>query len=261
MIVTTSPKPDDALRETAKRLARFLGARLVPRKKRSIARLMREEGTDTVLVVTAEGPRLYREGVERPFVYHPNTAMIRMRHLLRGDTDPMVELMEIRPGDRVLDCTLGLAADAAVLSLAVGEGGEVVGLESEPLIAAVVAEGLRTYSSGSAAIDAALRRIRVVCADHLDYLRQCADRSFDVVYFDPMFRRPVEASSGIGSLRPFANPAPLSPEAMREARRVARRMVVMKERQGSAEFARLGFAEVHEVGNSVAYGIIRVDAP
>jgi len=261
MIVTTSPKPDEAQRDTAKRLARFLNARVVPRGKRTIARLMREEHTDTVLVVTAEGPRLYRAGVERPFVYHPNTAMIRMRHLLRGDTDAMIARMEIRPGDRVLDCTLGLAADAAVLSLAVGEEGEVVGLESVPLIAAVVSEGLKTYRSGSPAIDAALRRIRVICADHLNYLRQCADRSFDVVYFDPMFRRPVEASEGIASLRPFANPDPLSPEAVREARRVARRMVVMKERQGSEEFTRLGFAEVHEVGNSVAYGIIRVDTP
>ena len=80
--------------------------------------------------------------------------------------------------------------------------------------------------------------------DYLDYLRQQKDNSYDVVYFDPMFRKPLTASNGISPLRSVANHAPLSEEAVAEALRVARQRVVMKEASGSEEFARLGFHQL-----------------
>uniref|UniRef100_UPI0025D0B145 class I SAM-dependent methyltransferase n=1 Tax=Selenomonas sp. F0473 TaxID=999423 RepID=UPI0025D0B145 len=104
---------------------------------------------------------------------------------------------------------------------------------------------------------AAMRRIAVHAADALTYLREQPDGSFDVVYFDPMFRRPLHESAGMNALRASADMRALTPETVAAACRVARRRVVMKERRGSGEFERLGFSEV--VGgrySRVAYGVM-----
>jgi hypothetical protein len=73
-------------------------------------------------------------------------------------------------------------------------------------------------------------------------LRSLPDKSADIVYFDPMFRIPVEESSSISPYRFIANPEPLSLEAVTEAVRVARRKVILKDHRDSPEFDRLGFA-------------------
>ena len=109
-------------------------------------------------------------------------------------------------------------------------------------------------------MDAALRRIRAVRADHAAYLAAMPDKSVDIVYFDPMFRLPIAESSGLEPLRNVANPAALSEAAVREARRVARRIVVLKENRDSGEFERLGFEWVKPKKTSkIAYGVITVD--
>ncbi|MDI3279956.1 MAG: class I SAM-dependent methyltransferase [Bacillota bacterium] len=250
-LVTTARRADRALQLAAQELARRYGQPYVPRSALSTVPV----GT---LVVGRDGLRFYGEGGELRF--HPGLAVVRIKRLLAGEKDHLVEALDLRRGDAVLDCTLGLAADAIVASYAVGEEGMVVGVESSLPLVALVEQGLRTYQSGRRWVDEAMRRIRVVHADHREYLATCPDRSFDAVYFDPLFRWPVERSSALEPFRPLANPAPLSPEAVAEARRVARRRVVLKERRGSPEFARLGF--VHLLGgrsSRVAYGYQEVE--
>jgi len=147
-----------------------------------------------------------------------------------------------------------------VFSFAAGPAGRVVALESEPVLHAIVREGLRTYRTGMVDADAALRRIELIRADHAEYLSSLPENSVDIVYFDPMLRIPVYESSSMEPLRGVANPAPLSHEAVREARRVARRVVVLKENRDSGEFERLGFTWVKPKKTSaVAYGVIRVE--
>ena len=127
------------------------------------------------------------------------------------------------------------------------------------MIAAVTGYGLQHFLPGNYPLYAAMRRINVVNEDYLDYLRQQPDNSVDVVYFDPMFRKPLTASSSISPLRGVADHRPLSVEAVTEACRVARLRVVMKEASGSGEFARLGFHRL--VGgkySKVHYGVIAV---
>eukprot|EP00966_Prymnesium_polylepis_P207626 4809377-Prymnesium_polylepis.1 len=51
--------------------------------------------------------------------------------------------------------------------------------------------------------------------------------SADVVYFDPMFRRPTKSSTAFDVLRTLAHKDSLSHEALAQARRVARRAVVV----------------------------------
>jgi 16S rRNA G966 N2-methylase RsmD len=135
-----------------------------------------------------------------------------------------------------------------------------VGVEDSPVIAFLVEEGMRTYVYPALPdLERAMRRIEVISADHLEYLRSLPDRSVDVVYFDPMFRETVVQSRGIDALRHLGNPSALRPEAVAEAKRVARRCVVMKERRGSEEFARLGFTPVPKGSGRVQFGVIHVE--
>ena len=159
----------------------------------------------------------------------------------------------------VLDCPLGTGADAIIESFAVGATGSVTALEANPIIAAVIGDGLAHATGDNYEMHAAMRRISVHAADALDYLCAQADGSYDAVYFDPMFRRPVHESEGMNALRVLADARALTAEVIAEARRVARRRVVMKERRESAEFARLGFDTLTGGKYSrIAYGVMEL---
>ena len=184
---------------------------------------------------------------------------LRVKNLRRGQRDNMAAAMDLHPGMSVLDGTLGFGADAIVASFVTGETGRVVGIESSPLIEAVVREGLAHFAGENAVMTAAMRRIETHCADALTFLRAQPAKSFDVVYFDPMFRHPLLASENLNPLRYAADHRAATPELIAAARRVARHRVVMKETSKSGEFARLGFPEV--VGGKyspVHYGVLRV---
>jgi len=256
MIVTTGIKPPEADVAKARELAAELAAHYVPRRNESLAGLRRKRGTDRLLAVGSEGLKYY-EGDAPAFYFHPSMAFVRVKRLRRGERDPLIELSGCEPGDRVLDCTAGLCSDAIVFSYRTGEQGEVTALESEPLLHAIVREGLAAYETGLPDVDAALRRIRAERIHHLEKLARLADDSIDIVYFDPMFRRPLHESSALEPLRAVANPDPLSEEAVRHAVRVARKAVVLKEHRDSGEFERLGFRWLQPKKTSnIAYGVI-----
>jgi Methylase involved in ubiquinone/menaquinone biosynthesis len=260
MIVTTGMKPTEEETAQAEALAAELGVPYVPRGGATLAALRRRHNAGRVLVAGPDGLRLHADDAGQPLRYHPGMGLVRVKRLREGVRDPLVEISGVRPGDRVLDCTAGLAGDAFVFSYAAGPEGRVTALESEPVLHTIVREGLRIYSTGMDDADAALRRIELIRADHAEYLSSLPDKSFDIVYFDPMFRIPVHESSGMEPLRGVANPAPLSHEAVREAKRVARRAVLLKENRDSGEFERLGFTWVKPKKTSaVAYGVIRIE--
>ncbi|MEW6183320.1 MAG: class I SAM-dependent methyltransferase [Bacillota bacterium] len=196
--------------------------------------------------------------VLKEFYFHPGTAKLRIKNVLYGKPDQMVQAMGLRPGDSVLDCTLGLGADAYVAGFVTGPDGRVLGLEKSAVLAAVVGHGLRRwFLEPEPLLQATMRRIEVKAADHLDYLSKAPAGGFDVVYFDPFFGTPVKGAFQVVPLRAIGETSPLTSEAVKEAVRVARRRVVMKERRGGGECARLGFERV--VGGRyarVAYGVI-----
>lgn len=253
MIVTTAYKPSPELAEYAGRLAQELGCLLVPRKQDSLSRIKKRHGTDSVLVADDNGLRYYEKS-EEPLYFHPSMAYVRVKRLRSGDRDPLIEVSGCQTGDSVLDCTAGLGSDAIVFSYAVGPEGKVVALESEPVLYTVVREGLRAYETIHADVNEALRRIELQCANHMDWLAELPNNSFDIVYFDPMFRRPVHDSSALAPLRGLANSGALEDEAVRHAIRIARKSVVLKEHRESGEFGRLGFERRHV--NKIAYGVI-----
>ncbi len=256
--MTTSLKPDPAAGSQAAAWARRLGVRVASRSGRSIALLCREEGAEGALVISSAKPPTFvsADGAIRYF-FHPGMSLTRIRNIRKGMGDPMVTAMQLAEGDSVLDCTLGRAADAIVASYVVGTTGRVLGVESTPLLAELTIQGLWTYEPPSEAVAAAMRAIDARCADHLDTLAQAGDNSFDAVYFDPIFGEPVQASSAMQPLRPLADMRPLAPEAIEQARRVAGRSVVIKERPDAALWEELGVR--HFVGgkkSSITYGII-----
>jgi len=257
MLVTTSYQPAAELEATAQRLAAAYGGRPVPRRRDSLSQLMRRYGDPAVLLVAKGEIRYYEEDQDAMF-FHPSMSQIRVKRLLAGEPDALVAACGARPGDAVLDCTAGLASDAIVLSCAVGASGSVTALESEPVPALLIREGLAAYESGLPEMTAAMRRIVVRHADHLDVLRALPDNSVDIVYFDPMFRRPIRESNSIAPLRSHANAAALTQEAVEQARRAARKRVVLKELRTSGEFARLGFDHVLRSNTKTTYGVIQL---
>lgn len=257
MIVTTAERPEESLIERARRLAAELQAEYVPRRRDTLRGLERRHASDGVLVVAADGLRYVSE--DRPTLFfHPSMGLIRVKRLIADGTDTMAAVAQAEPGDVVLDCTAGLASDAIVFSHSVGKTGRVIAVEASPLLYVIVREGLREADTGLPEADDACRRIELTLGDHADVLRGMADRSVDIVYFDPMFEQPVRSSASLRPLRSHARHEPITEETIRHAIRVARKSVVLKNSSGNAEFARLGFTPARVSASAVAYGVIRI---
>lgn len=252
MIVTTGLEPGLETLRHAEELAQRFCLPVVKRGDLSLQQMRKRQDDNEIIVVSALGARLEVPG-KKPFFFHPNTAAFRIKRLLRGDNDTMLAACQIQPGDRVLDATMGLGADTIVFSHATGVEGQVVGVESERLIAILVEDGLRHWSSDSRELDEAMRRVDVRYGDHLDVLKTLPDRSFAVVYFDPMFEQTVQSSSGIEGIRAHANQEMLREEAVKEALRVAGRRVVLKEGKAGRLYEHFGFTPFRARGQQVVY--------
>lgn len=259
MIVTTAPRPSDEAKRIAARLASELKARLVPRRGATVRQLLAADAAKQGIVVTEGEVRFYDGEDAKPLFFHPSMAFVRVKRLREGESDPLVRWSGCRLGDDVIDCTAGMAGDSLVLSYAAGDTGTVTALESGAVLGALVREGLASYRTGLPDVDAAMRRIKLLTAGHIDYLAGQPDNSADIVYFDPMFRKPVQDSSAIAAFRSIASGEALSEEAVFHARRVARRTVIMKEHASSGEFQRLGFEPCQPGTSKITYGVIAID--
>jgi 16S rRNA (guanine1516-N2)-methyltransferase len=257
VLVTTSYEPSSELQERAKRTAAVWQGTFVPRGKDSLIKLQHKHGESAVLLVTADEIRYYVE--DQPAIFfHPSMAAVRVKRLLGGQMDLLLKASDVREGDSVLDCTAGLASDSIVFSFAVGSSGHVTALESERIPALLIQEGLASYKSDIPKLNEAMRRIKVKHAEHVSYMQSLEPHSVDTVYFDPMFRSPIEESSSISPLRELANREAISAEAMEQAKRIARKSIVLKEKWNSGEFTRLGFEHVPRSNTKTTYGVIRL---
>lgn len=241
--------------QTAKDMAARLEVAYLDRPHNQVLEeFMAAQALAAVIVLEKDGPRIHSE--YGTFAYHPGMAEIRVQQLLRGAPDHLVQALDLRSGARVLDCTLGLASDAAVAACVVGPTGRVVGLEASLLLHFAVQYGLAHYECKTPLLTAALRRVEAVHAVAGEYLAACAADSFDVVYFDPMFRHPVRGSKAMEALRPLALEEPLDGTTVELALKVAPR-VVIKER---SEYLLREYGCQEYVGGKygrIKFGIIR----
>ncbi len=166
------------------------------------------------LVLDGRGLCLHAAG-RKPQLWHPGLAHRRLQLPL----DPLVRVLDLRPGERVLDCTLGFGHDALVLAAA---GADVLALEVFAPLLAFTLSGLSAYHPAG-------RRVHARRADHAAFLAAAPADTFDHVYLDPMFP-PAEAgiSNTWSALRTFAVGPRLPRAVLLDALRVARRTVVVK---------------------------------
>lgn len=194
-------------RATLAQWALWVGADLVPHRRMPKDR--------PGLVLNGGGLCLKTPG-ERPAPWHPGLAHLRLKHA----RDTVAHLMDLQPGEEVLDATLGMGHDALVLS---HSGARVLALEICAPLAWYALEGLAQHSHAG-------RRVAVRRADHHFWLADAAPRSVDHVYLDPMFPPAVAGTNT--NLAPHRAAAPRGSRVPRatlaHALRVARRTVVMK---------------------------------
>lgn len=259
--ITTALKPSRHLVEQAAELSRRHAWQIIRRGNKPLPDLFAEnKAFDQVLVVQTERLLLVsREGWE--LFFHPNMAYLRLGNVTRGGRDWLLEAAQLQAGDRVLDATLGFAAEAILCAHVVGPTGRVDGVEASDAVACVVDHGLRRLCTASALLNETMRRVNVVAnGHHLEWMRGCADQSYDVVCFDPFFETPVGMEEGLSKLRAFGEHHPLTRESIDEARRIACKRIVVKAPKWSPLFDDLGFVErVGSRSGKVAYGILRTN--
>jgi len=230
--------------EAAQVIARCLRLPFAARGGRPLAAMFAQEGWTAVLVASRSGVvAAYQRGRQGPLVHHPGLALVRCKALEAGGRDRLLAETGLGRGDVVLDCTGGLLGDASVLALGVGPSGLVCSLESSPAVAYVV-HAARTVGPriGHAAYDEALRRVVLRLGSYRTVLPLLPPASYDVVYLDPMFGETVPGSHAMQMLRFFADETPLAPADLAQARRVARRWVVIKVRAADLRGDPLGLA-------------------
>lgn len=228
VIVTTPLSPTIEEEELAIELAGLLGSNFGARDSRTISSLIRRHNVAATIVVGLKEIRLVYNG--HSYGFHPNMALHRVAALRSGKKDRLVEAAELKSGDKVLDCTCGLGSDAVVAACAVGENGVVSALEASAVLAAIVRCGFRNYQHKESTMIEAMRRVTVINEDYASILPMLESDWWDIVYFDPMFETTFANTKSIDLVRILGSYDQPSLEIINEARRVARRSVVVKDR-------------------------------
>ncbi|SMB95098.1 Putative SAM-dependent methyltransferase [Desulfonispora thiosulfatigenes DSM 11270] len=253
-IVVTTTKPREHLIEIARLISEEINIPYLVKGNLSMAKFMETNNLTDVIAVREDRIQIISENGE--FFFHPGLAIPRIKNYKKTRYDTMIEAMQLQPSDVLLDCTLGLANDAIVANFILKDKGELVGIESSPLIYAITKWGLKKYSRGSKATQESMQNIIVKNENYDTYLKKLPSKSVDIIYFDPMFNKPLYKSNGICGLRNFANYQQLDQSTIDLALKIARKRVVFKDRSNSSNFGKLNVDEI--VGGKyspVAYGV------
>ncbi|MBM6619348.1 class I SAM-dependent methyltransferase [Bacillus suaedaesalsae] len=254
MIVTTSSRANAVILQKAREIASEVGGQFQIRGRDSIKDIQTEFNSE-VLVVGKTRTELFLPGNEEPIFFHPNSAMFRIKRLISGGHDPLVNACGLTEGMTFLDCSLGLASDAIVASYAIGSSGVIKGIEGNKTTAYLVRAGLKTWDSGITKMNTAMRKIDVIWENSNEYLKTSGDHSVDVIYFDPMFEETIE-SSGIKGIKHLALYDDVTLEMIQEAKRVAKKRIVLKDHWKSSRFQHLGFTPIVRKSSNFHYGVL-----
>lgn len=238
--VTPTAQVTPAGLDAAHAVAARLGLPFVHRRRKASLDPLLRSSAERLLVV-GEGTVALTDS-EGTFRFSAGVAELRIRRLDAGEgwDDGMLRATKLRPGECVLDATLGLGQDARVAARAVGRSGKVVGLEASLPLWALTTAGLGMLPPHPESCP-----VETLNVEATAWLRRAPPGSFDVVMIDPMFERPGKGQPAFEEgLRRLAHPAPLDAALMEAARRVARRAVAVKCSVGSDALVRLGVPRV-----------------
>ena len=146
------------------------------------------------------------------------------------------------------------------MSWFLGEEGKVTSLEKSTVLYEIGRVGLSSFDGGNERITKALRRIHLLHEDFRTFLQRAAPKSFDVIYFDTMFRAPVKRDvNRMEGFRRAASYDLLDEEILTLALHIARKRIIVKERPFSPLFQNSLFSSIHShQGQSTAYGVIDI---
>lgn len=257
MIITTGGKANQQSVQNALALADKYGYPYIDRDKQNIDTLFNTYQTD-IVITGKEKLTVIPFSTKKPIYFHPSLSMIRAKRLIKGEKDTFIEAAGIEEGLSVLDCTMGLASDSIIASMVTTARGTVTALEANALLYMMVTEGLKIYHSDVSEFGEAMRRIKTIHVNHTDYLKSLPDNSIDVVYFDPMFQETIESSSSIRKINQQTLKTDLVLETIEEARRVAKKRVVLKDHWKSERFKKLGFKQMKRKNSQIHYGYIDI---
>lgn len=234
LAVTTSDRVDPPLRARAQAAAAELGLPFIVRThKLTLASLLAQQARAAVVF---EADAVALADPEGSLRYSPGLAHLRVKQLDAGvQEDMLLRVSGLAEGEKVLDCTLGLAGDAQVAARLVGPTGRVVGLESSAALYLLVRYGL-----AQSPVHPRSCAIEVRHSHASSFLQQAESGSFDVVLLDPMFERQLKSSAAFQTLRRHADYSELTQETLQQAQRVARRAVIVKGSRYSTDFKKLG---------------------
>ncbi|WP_163539278.1 class I SAM-dependent methyltransferase [Gracilibacillus sp. YIM 98692] len=257
MIITTAGRSTNRLITHSKRLSATYQLPFIERKGQSIENL-KKLYKDDILVVGKDQLFISCLDGDQKLFFHPNLAMVRSKRVVNGEEEPFLSTTKLIKGMSILDCTLGLASDSIIASLAVGAGGSVIGIEGSKSLYILAKEGLSSLNSRHEWFDQAMRRISVIHDDHYSYLKKAETNAVDIVYFDPMFHKSIHTSNGINPLRKQAISSDLTMDVIKEAKRVARQRVVIKDHWQSERFNQFGFIQFKRKTSPFHYGSIEL---
>lgn len=257
MIITTAGRSTNELVTKAKKLSTSYH---LPYKERNGVSIntLKKQYQDDIVVVGKDRLSISPLHDETTLFFHPNLAMVRAKRMFKGEEEPLVQVAKLKEGMSFLDCTLGLASDSIIASIAVGSNGSITGIEGNKMLYLLAKEGLTSFSTGYEEFDLAMKKIEVKHSDHYSFLQQAKTNSVDVVYFDPMFHSAIDTSSGINSIRIQALTTEITDEVITEAKRVARERVVLKDHWKSDRFTHLGFTQHKRKTSLFHYGTIEL---
>ncbi|WP_407681434.1 class I SAM-dependent methyltransferase [Pseudomonas mangrovi] len=143
---------------------------------------------EMVLQVGAHGLQLVERGPQAPGpvrVDFVEGALAHRRQFGGGSGQMIAKAIGIGPGvrPRVLDATAGLGRDAFVLA---SLGCEVVLIERQPVIAALLEDGLRRAAT-AAEVAEIIARMRLLVGDAIALMAAWQDSAPQVIHLDPMF--------------------------------------------------------------------------
>ncbi|GIN85748.1 hypothetical protein J6TS2_21340 [Heyndrickxia sporothermodurans] len=257
MIVTTAGRTNEFMIIQAYTIAKELNAIYVPRKKQSVSSIHQHYQCDC-MVVGKNRIEYYPYPYEKPFFFHPNSASFRIKRLISGEKDPFIEAADLMKGSTILDCTMGLASDSIVASYVVGIEGKVIAVEANKYLHYIVKKGLHGWNSDNGDMNQAMRRIETWNSSYLDFLKKQPSKSVDVVYFDPMFEETILSSDGIAELKNIAIYSKVDEDAIKEARRIAKQRIVMKDHFRSNRFKQFNFKVKIRKSSKFHFGVIEL---
>lgn len=255
--VTTIRNPSPAMIEEAKQRGKRLGFPYV-RREDTLEEMAAQGNLSGFLIYGRVLPYYWNQGEE--YRFHLGTAVLRISQMEKGNQDRLCRLLPQDGFCRVLDCTFGQAGDSSTMSWFLRGRGQVTALEKSPILYEIGRAGILGYQDKKSDRTEAVRRIRLHHAAYQAFLKDAAAKSFDVVYFDPMFHHPVKREvNDMEGFRRAASYDSLSEEVLRLAGKVARKRIIVKERPFSPLFRNGLFTAVYgKKGQSTAYGVIDV---